>query len=210
MTHTYSAGGSRRTAVFTAIIGLHFGIFLLVAADLLPPIVSPPEPDLPKVTILTPKPEPSLPVRPDQPDPLEYSGERVQEPVIPIPQVEDRTTPPVVIEQHRAGDTVAVQRAAPVVIAPRLRMHGDRLAALINACYPPASRRAGEEGRALVRVLVGSQGSVLSWRLEQGTGFPRLDDAVRCIIERLVIEPGRRDGRAVEAEALLPIVFRLD
>lgn len=207
MTHTYSAGGSRRTAVFTAIIALHFGIFLLVAADLLPPIVPPPESDLPKVTVLPPKPEPRLAVRPDQPDPLEYFGERVQEPVIPIPQVEERTTPPVVIDPHRAGDAVAVQPAAPVVIAPRLR--SDRLAALINACYPPASRRAGEEGRALVRVLIGSQGAVLSWRLEQSTGFPRLDDAVPCIIERLVFEPGRRDGRAVEAEALLPIVFRL-
>ena len=114
------------------------------------------------------------------------------------------------IDQNRAGDGVAERPEVVEVIAPRLRMQGDRLAALINACYPAASRRAGEEGRAVVRVLVGSNGKIRSWRLEQGTGFPRLDDAVRCIIERLVIEPGRRDGRAVEAEALLPIVFRLD
>lgn len=210
MTHTYSAGGSRRTAVFAAIVGLHFGIFLVVAAGFLPTITVEPETAPPKVTILPRKPEPQVRVRPDDPDPIQYAGERVDEPEIPLPQVEERTASTEVIDPNRTG-TGGVERPAIVeVIAPRLRMHGDRLAALVNSCYPPGSRRAGEEGRAVVRLLVGSDGKVRSWRLEQGTGFPRLDDAVRCIIDRLVIEPGRRDGRAVEAEAILPIVFRLD
>lgn len=210
MTHTYSAGGSRRTAVFMAIIGLHFGVFLVVAAGLLPTIAAIPEAAPPKVTILPRTPEPWVAVRPDNPDPLVYAGERVDEPRIQLPLDDEQTTPTVVIDQNRAGDGVAERPAVVEVIAPRLRMHGDRLAALINACYPAAARRAGEEGRALVRVQVGSDGRIVSWRIQQGTGFPRLDEAVRCIIERLVIEPGRRDGRAVEAEALLPIVFRLD
>jgi len=210
MTQPYSAGGSRRTAVFMAIIGLHFGIFLVVVADLMPTIAMMPEPAAPEVTMLPPKLEPQVQVRPDNPDPLEYAGERVDEPDIQLPLADEQTTPTVVIDQNRAGDGIAEQPAVAEVIAPRLRMHGDRLAALVNACYPPRSRRAGEEGRAVVRLLVGSDGKVRSWRLKQGTGFPGLDDAVRCIIERLVIEPGRRDGRAVEAEALLPIVFRLN
>jgi len=209
MTHTYSAGGSRRTAVFAAIVGLHFGVFLVVAAGFLPTIAVVPKPAPPEVTILPPKPEPRVQVRPDNPDPPEYAGERVDEPRILLPQVEERTMSTEVIDRNRAGDGVAERPAVVEVIAPRLRMHGDRLAALVNSCYPPGSRRAGEEGRAVVRLMVGSDGKVRSWRLERGTGFPRLDDAVRCIIERLVIEPGRRDGRAVEAEALLPIVFRL-
>jgi protein TonB len=210
MTHTYSAGGSRRTAVFAAIVGLHFGIFLVVAAGVLPPITVIPEPAAPEVTLLPPTPEPQVPVRPDNPHPIEYAGERVEEPRIQLPLVDEQTTSAAVIDQNRAGDVIAARPAIVEVTAPRLRMQGDRLAALINACYPPGSRRAGEEGRAVVRLLVGSDGKVRSWRLQQGTGFPRLDEAVRCIIERLVIEPGRRDGRAVEAEAFLPIVFRLD
>jgi protein TonB len=210
MTHAYSAGGPRRTAVLIAIFGLHFGIFLVVVAGVLPPIAVIPEPAAPEVTILPPTLEPQVRVRPENPDPLEYAGERVVEPIIPLPQIEEHTTPTVVIDPNRAGDGVAERPAVVEVIAPRLRMHGDRLAALINACYPAAARRAGEEGRVLVRVLVGSDGKVVSWQVQQGSGFPRLDEAVRCIIERLVIEPGRRDGRAVAAEALLPIVFRLD
>jgi TonB family protein len=129
--------------------------------------------------------------------------------MIPLPQIEEQTTPTVAIDQNRVGDGVAERPAVVEVIAPRLRMHGDRLAVLINACYPAAARRAGEEGRVLVRVLVGSDGEVVSWQILRGSGFPRLDEAVRCIIERLVVEPARRGGRAVAAEALLPIVFRL-
>ncbi len=210
MTHTYSAGGTRRTAVLMAIIGLHFAIFLVVAADLVPAITAAPEPVPPKVTLLPRKPEPRMVVRPDKPDPLDYASERVDEPIIPVPQVEDPMPPAVAVGQSRDGAGIAGQPVVVDVIAPRLRMHGDRLAALINACYPAAARRAGEEGRVLVRVLVGGDGRIMSWQIQQGSGFPRLDAAVRCIVDRLAIEPGRRDGRAIEAEALLPIVFRLD
>ena len=213
MTHSYSAGGSRRTAVFTAIIGFHFGMFLLIASGLVPrPFGQAREPDPPDVRLLAPEEKPWEAVVPSLPRRLEDVDYRVPEPDTLIPDFQQRDDAELSYAGDTAapGDAVVIVTKAPDVVAPRLRMHGDRLAALINSCYPAGSRRAGEEGRAVVRVLVGSEGRVLSWRLEQGTGFPRLDDAVRCIIERLVIEPGRRDGRAVEAEALLPIIFRLD
>jgi len=212
MTHAYSAGGSRRTAVFTAIIGFHLGMFLLIASGLVPRPIGPArEPDPPDVRLLPPEEKLWEAVVPRLPGPVEDLVYRVPEPVTPIPDFseKDDTNRSYTDDTAAPGDGAVIVKTAPDVAGPRLRMHGDRLAALINACYPAASRRAGEEGRAVARVLVGSDGRVLSWRLEQGTGFPRLDEAVRCIIERLVIEPGRRDGRAVEAEALLPIVFRL-
>lgn len=213
MTHTYSAGGSRRAVVFTAIVGFHFAMFLLIASGLVaPPFGSPVAKEPPVVRLLPPEPEPLAPVAPRRTDPLFEFDFLVSEPDTPVPDfsstVDAKPTDDAVTST--AGTGAAVVGGAPDIVPPRLRMHGDRLAALVNACYPPGPRRDGEEGRAVVRILVGSQGAVLSWRLEQGTGFPRLDAAVRCIIERLVIEPGRRDGRAAEAEALLPIVFRLD
>ena len=211
MTHTYSAGGSRRIAVFTAIIGFHFGMFLLIASGLVPrPFDLAPEP--PVVRVLPPEPKPRVTIVPRLPQPFEVVDYRVPEPRTQLPDFSRRDD----AEPSQAGDTttpgegVVIETRAADIVAPRLRMHGDRLAALINACYPAAARRAGEEGRVLVRVLVGSDGKVVSWQVQQGSGFSRLDEAVRCIIERLVIEPGRRDGRAVAAEALLPIVFRLD
>lgn len=213
MTQSYSAGGSRRTAVFTAIVGFHFGMFLLIASGLGPRPFGPPGRAAPPVVrLLPPEEKPWQAVAPQDLRPIEIADYSVPEPDTPLPDFRERddTGPSHHGQTAAPGEDVASVARAPHVVAPRLRMRGDRLAALINACYPAVARRAGEEGRVLVRVLVGSDGKVVSWRIQQGSGFPRLDEAVRCIIERLAIEPGRRDGRAVEAEALLPIIFRLD
>jgi outer membrane biosynthesis protein TonB len=50
---------------------------------------------------------------------------------------------------------------------------------------------------------------VAAWHVVQGSGFPRLDGAVDCVLRRLEFVPGRRDGRAVPSSVLLPIAFRL-
>jgi protein TonB len=212
MTHTYSAGGSRRTAVFTAILGFHFGMFLLIASGLVPRPFGMADKERPDVRLLPPTEEPRQPVAPEKLRPIEVEGNWVPEPDTPIPDFRERDDTSLSHDGVATvpGEGAVVEPRAADVVAPRLRMHGDRLAALINACYPAGPRRAGEEGRVLVRVRVGKDGRIVAWQIQQGSGFSRLDEAVRCIIERLVIEPGRRDGRAVEAEALLPIVFRLD
>lgn len=211
MTRTYSAGGSRRTAVLTAIIGFHFGIFLLVASSFMPRPFGP-SPEPPVLRVLPPEPKPQVMIVPRLSQPLEVADYSVPEPPLQLPDFSrrDDANPSPADDAIVPGGGVIVATRAADIVAPRLRLRGDRLAALISACYPAAARRAGEEGRVLVRVRVGSDGRIVAWQIQQGSGFSRLDDAVRCIIERLVIEPGRRDGRAVEAEALLPIVFRLD
>ena len=211
MTHTYSAGGPRRTAVLTAIIGFHFGMFLLIAGSFMPRPYGP-SPEPPVLRVLPPEPKPRTMIVPRLSQPLEVADDPVPEPPLQLPDFsrrDDAKPLPAEVAAVPGGGAFVETRTADIV-APRLRLRGDRLAALISACYPAAARRAGEEGRVLVRVRVGSDGGIAAWQIEQGSGFSRLDAAVRCIIERLVIEPGRRDGRAVAAEVLLPIVFRLD
>jgi protein TonB len=87
---------------------------------------------------------------------------------------------------------------------------GDRrVQSLIDSCFPAAARRLSEEGLVVARVVIGADGRALSWVVDQGSGFPRLDAAMDCVLRRLEFVAGRRDGRAVEATARLPIVFRL-
>ena len=93
---------------------------------------------------------------------------------------------------------------------PSLRTRDSRLAALIDACYPSASRRLAEEGRVVINVRVDASGRAAAWNIVERSGFARLDAAVDCVVRRLEFNAGRRDGAAVEASALLPIVFRLD
>lgn len=89
-------------------------------------------------------------------------------------------------------------------------MRDSRLAALVDACYPSAARRNGEEGRAVARIVIDTDGRAASWTKMPGSGFPRPDAALGCVIRRLHFLPGRREGRAIVAELQLPIVFQLD
>jgi outer membrane biosynthesis protein TonB len=59
-------------------------------------------------------------------------------------------------------------------------------------------------------VVIGTRGQVLSWRTAQNSGFPRLDTAAQCVLDRLKFNAGHEDGRGVVAEVLLAVVFRLD
>jgi protein TonB len=135
-------------------------------------------------------PEPTLVVKPDAFRAGEYEREVQQKPDIFIPTFDDRLRLPVMGSVVHPGSTGAVQ-------------------SLIDGCYPAASRRLSEEGRVVARVVIGADGRALSWAVDQGSGFPRLDAAMDCVLRRLEFVAGRRDGRAVEAMARLPIVFRL-
>ncbi len=211
MTHNYSAGGSRRAVVLTAIIGFHFAMFLVIAAGLVP---RPVEPFI-KVKPITPprivEPVPAI-VPPQWPGRIDPEAYFVPEPKFPIPSFPDSKDSPTAptADRDTPNGEPSIQRQPVERALPSLQGRGDRFADVIRACYPAASRRAGEEGRVLIAVTIGTQGQVRSWRLMQSSGFPRLDAATPCVLGKLRFNAGREDGRAVEAEVSLPIVFRLD
>jgi protein TonB len=149
-------------------------------------------------------------MRPETVSPGEYVPAREPVPELVIPRIEQAAaaaiSAPAASLDVAGGSTGAEQ----VSEAPALRLHDGRLATLIGACYPAASRRMGEEGRAIVHIAIDAAGRARRWSLAQGTGFPRLDSAVGCVIRRLEFHPARLDGNAVAAEARLPIAFQLD
>jgi TonB family protein len=65
--------------------------------------------------------------------------------------------------------------------------------------YPPASRRAGEEGDVVVAVCVDRTGAMSNATLVKSSGHPRLDAATLQGLTRTRIEPARdTDGLAVD------------
>jgi protein TonB len=155
-------------------------------------------------------PEPTLVVKPDAFRAGEYEREVQQKPDIFIPTFDDRPRLPVMGSSAHPASTGAGPRVPPIdVQAPELRTGDRRVQSLIDSCYPAAARRLSEEGRVVARVVIGADGRAVSWAVDQGSGFPRLDAAMDCVLRRLEFVAGRRDGRAVEAMARLPIVFRL-
>lgn len=75
--------------------------------------------------------------------------------------------------------------------------------------YPAEARRDHLEGRAVVSVLVGEDGSVESCSIEQSTGYASLDQAALAAVSRWRFQPARRGEQAIEKWVLLPVSFSL-
>lgn len=209
MTVTF-VGASRQSAILALVGGLHVAAFLLAASGMLPRLLE--VLPTPPVAYVVPRPpEPVTRVQPVVPLPGDYVPARAPLPDLDIPRKMDEKPP-----AGAAFDTGTVMGGSGSALPgatfepPALRMRDSRLASLIDACYPSAARRLGEEGRAVARIAVDAKGRPASWSLAQGSGFPRLDAALECVIRRLQFAPGRRDGLAVGAEVRLPIVFQLN
>jgi protein TonB len=212
MSHAYAAGGSRQTVVFTAIAAFHFAIFLVITMGLVP-LVFEHDPVALPITPLAPveKPNPVL----EKPD-VNLEGFTVEiavaEPVLDIPRFDEAESAPDISPEAMAdaAGTTGSPAAHAGDVAPRLGTRSASFTALISSCYPAASRRLNEEGRVVAQVMIDAQGDALHWSIAQSSGFPRLDEAAACVLGKLAFVAARRDGQAVAAEAMLPIVFRLD
>lgn len=76
--------------------------------------------------------------------------------------------------------------------------------------YPPMARRAGEEGRVLLRVLVSESGAATEVNLEKTSGSERLDQAAMNAVKNWRFIPAKKNNEAFSAYVLVPIKFSLD
>jgi len=76
--------------------------------------------------------------------------------------------------------------------------------------YPTLSKRAGEQGRTVLRVLVSMAGDAESVGIATSSGFDRLDNAAVDAVRRWRFVPARKGGQALSAYVLVPIKFSLD
>ena len=73
--------------------------------------------------------------------------------------------------------------------------------------YPPLSRKAGEEGRVLLYVLVEASGLPSKIEVRTSSGFERLDRAAMAAVKRWKFVPAKQGAEAVAAWVQVPIVF---
>lgn len=139
----------------------------------------------------------------------------VQQPVVsePVNAPETPPTPeiivskaPVVAEAPKEAPKVEPQ-AEPVIEPPKFGV-----AYLNNPApnYPSSSRRAGEEGRVMLRVLVSTNGNAETVELENSSGFERLDEAAINAVKKWRFIPAKRSNQAVSAYVLVPVKFSLE
>jgi TonB family protein len=80
-----------------------------------------------------------------------------------------------------------------------------------NIRYPEYARQNEEEGRAVVRFVIDTDGSVTDVEVLRSSGSPLLDtEAVRVVSEMPPWTPGRDAGETVRVYFTLPVTFKLD
>ncbi len=165
-----------------------------------PPAPPTPPPAKPAPKVQAPRSAP-LPVAIADPTPAPNAPQGVVAPQPPAPPMEA----PVV--------AVAPAPAPPAPPAPpRIELPSSDAAYLNNPKpgYPAVSKRMGEQGKVVVRVLIGTDGMPQKTEISKSSGFDRLDRQAQEAVMRWRFVPGKRNGVAETMWNLVPINFVLE
>jgi len=105
----------------------------------------------------------------------------------------------VVAGRQAARAQAAAQAAAfkPVVILSKP-----------DPVYPPQARRLHIQGQVILSVLFGASGNLRVLKVEQGLGHG-MDAAAIQAAEHIKFKPAEHDGRPVDSQAMVHIIFQL-
>uniref|UniRef100_UPI0035AF0F28 energy transducer TonB n=1 Tax=Hylemonella sp. TaxID=2066020 RepID=UPI0035AF0F28 len=212
---------NRRLLIATGVILLHVAVLwalqaglmrraveIIVPGEILSEFISPPAPPAPQPQtpapqpvkqevkpVVKPKPTPPLPAPTPEPAP-------VVAPAAPAPA-----------QPAIEASTVAATAAAPQAPAPaRIELPSSDAAYLNNPkpAYPALSRRLGEQGKVVVRVLIGVDGTAQQAEIRTSSGYDRLDQAALATVRSWRYVPGKRNGTAEAMWFNVPINFVLE
>ena len=167
-----------------------------------PPPPPPPPPPAPKPKeVRTPPPPRPVAVRTPAPAPTAPVG--VIEPQPPAPPLAPPAPP--------APPTPPSPPPAPPA-PPAVQLPSSNADYLNNPkpVYPAMSKRLGEQGKTIVRVLIGVDGLPKSASIRQSSGYERLDEAARTAVMSWRYVPGKRNGVVEPMEFNVPINWVLN
>lgn len=192
--------GARPAVLATATLQVN----LLTSDPVPPPQAAPPSPPV------TTPPRPPAPVPPARktviavPAPPQAETQPTLAPPEPEAQVSPEPAPPA-----PAPEASMPVPPAPPAPQPRLIAASDIVCPTpATVDYPPVSEQLGEQGTALVRVLIDAQGRPRDAALHQTSGHPRLDRAALAGVRSLRCQPYTEAGVAQAVWVLAPIEFR--
>lgn len=120
-----------------------------------------------------------------------------EDPVIPVAQT---SMPP----SQNALQATETPPAQPPVAAQSLKVSRR-----VDPTYPPAARRAGEEGSVQLRILVDERGLPGEVQIAKSSGFARLDQAAIEAVRRWRFIAATNGSQPVVAWTQVAITFRL-
>lgn len=219
-----------RTGLLVSITALHIGALWMLIRMAAPSAVVPPTP-LPMVMaevmpMLQPKTEvPRQQRQPEpRPEPKPVQKQKPQPQAKPVPKTTDSEkalSEPKPVDQPRT-DTPAKAEPTPAAAppsppappAPPAPLVPPRFnAAYLNnppPVYPPLLRRAGEEGRVVLRIFVTAEGTAGEVRVLTPSSSKLFDEAAMAAVRKWRFVPARRGDAAVAEWVQVPIDFKLN
>ena len=164
-----------------------------------PPTPPAPPPPRPAPRVQAPRPAP-MPVAIADPTPAPNAPVGITTPQPPAPPIEAPVAPPA-------------PPAPPAPSAPaRIDMPSSDAAYLNNPKpgYPAISKRMGEQGKVVLRVLIGTDGLPKKVEINKSSGYDRLDRQAQEAVMRWRFVPGTRNGVPEAMWSLVPINFVLE
>ncbi len=196
-----------RISGLTGSFGLHVAALVLLA---LPVAIPTWKAEPPIITIALHEMPPELPILkvPPEPEPQTIFRHREQPVQIQRPIVREENVMALPVTAP-VTDWIEPASANEIISTPAATVANASLAyeSIIEPQYPMQSRRRGEQGTVLLRVLVGRDGKPVDIEIAKSSGFHALDRAAREAVLRWRFRPVQINGVNVEARGLVPIKF---
>ena len=159
-------------------------------------VVEPPPPDLPPPVFPVEAPPPPPPPQPEKPKPPPPKPVQKRP---PVPQA------PVETQPQPAAPPAPAAPAAPRTVS------ASQLGYIVppNPIYPARSRKAGEQGNVMIRVLVDVTGRPAQVSLQTSSGHPELDQSALSAVRAAQFRPYAEGGLTQAVWVLVPINFVL-
>jgi protein TonB len=162
------------------------------------PIPVPPRPQPVAAPAPTPQPQP-LPSKVTTPTEVAQAA-----PVAPVSAPTAPTPPaPTRVEAPPAPAPVTAPSRTDVSIPASYSASNQK------PIYPNMSKRLGEQGTVVLRVLVKADGSAGEVEVKSSSSYPRLDQAAIDAVKTWRFNPAKIDGKATDEWYQVPIPFKL-
>jgi protein TonB len=182
---------------------------MVVPAEIITEFITPPQPKVEPVPAPVPPRLPQPVIKKAPPPPLPVAiADPTPAPNAPVGVVEAQPPAPPIAAPVQAAPPAPVAPPAP----PKVELPSSDADYLQNPkpAYPAVSKRLGEQGKVLVRVLIGTDGNAQKAEIRQSSGYDRLDQAAVTTVLKWRYVPGKRAGVAEAMWFNVPINFVLE
>ena len=186
---------------------LQRAVALVIPVEAISDVVEPPKPVVEKPVVKPPE--------PPRPVPLQHTTATPPPAPVPVAMALPAPEPaPNAVTGSTAPQPPLAPIGTPTVVnaTPKIELPSSSAEYLHNPkpVYPRISKMQGEQGKVIVSVLIGVDGTVEDARLKTSCGYARLDQVALETVKNWRYVPGKRGGVPEPMWFNVPINFVLE